>query len=332
MVSLRSVIELFFLLFLLTWSSVGCTPTVETVAKVQPNSPEAAALRRVAVIGFVGRNSDRINAAFETMLVNHRLDGEPYFIVVDRARTQELMREYGRSLRGEIEPSTAARFGKQTGAEGVYFGDIATAGVSNEAFTAEQSYCVQYNSSGRKCKQYSRRSVSCRKRTATVTIVPRLVNVETAQVAYRAERTGTANVSTCGSDDGQPDDALMEDAIAQAIAQIRADIAPTTKVTRVQLMEEPSKMNDTDGKEFSRGLAFAKENRMDRACEIWSDLNQRTHESDNALLYNLAVCEETEGNYEDALNFYEQVDKRLAHPDGRVSGALLRVKSTLAVK
>ena len=309
----------------------SCSPTVETIALVPPNSREAAELQRVALIGFEGRNSDRIDAAFETMLVKHRFEDAPYFTVVDRARTQELMREYGRSLRGEVEPSSAARFGKQIGAEGVYFGNIATADVASRHYTAKQSYCKRTNSSG-KCKDWGMRDVSCRERIATVTLVPRLVDVETGRVVYRAERTGIASSSACGGESGVPDNALLEEATTRAVAQIRADIAPNEVLSRVQLMEEPSSLDEAAASEFDRGLAFAKEQRMDRACQIWDELNVRTQGADNALLYNIAVCEETEGNYEDALNLFEQVDQRLMQPDKNVSNALQRLKSTLAVQ
>ena len=97
-------------------------------------------------------------------------------------------------------------------------------------------------------------------------------------------------------------------------------------------MEEPSSLDETATAEFERGLAFAKEQRMDRACQIWDELNARTRGADNALLYNIAVCEETEGNYEDALNLFERLDQRLMQPDKNVSTALQRLKSTLAIQ
>ena len=233
---MRSIRQVLLLVPLSTLSFLfGCGPTVQTVSMVPPKAREAAGLQRVAVLGFQGPNSERIDAAFETMLVNHRFEDQPYFTVVDRARTQELMREYGRSLRGEIDPSTAVRFGKQIGARGVYFGNIAVADVANRRYTGTEAYCRRTNSSG-KCKDWGTRDVSCRERTATVTLVPRLVDVETGQVVYRAERIGVAQSSACGSDGGVPDSTLMEDATTEAIAQIRADVAPNEVLTLVKLL------------------------------------------------------------------------------------------------
>lgn len=316
----------------LTATISACAPTVQTTAKVRPNFAEAADIRRVAVIGFRGQHSDRINPAFETMLVNHRFDDKPYFTVVDRTRTDDLMREYGRALRGEIEPRTAARFGKQIGVQGVYYGDIAKVNITSRNYTAEQSYCSQYSSSGNKCRKFSKRSVSCSERVANVTLVPRLINVETGQIIYRAERTGTSRASRCNGESGKSDDELLDEAITIAVGQIRADIAPNVVLTSVRLMEAPSTLDPIATEEFSRGLAFAKAQRMDRACSIWNDLNKKTQGSDNALLYNVAVCEEIQGNHKSALGLLEQVDSRLDRPDRNVSDALQRIKSTLATE
>jgi tetratricopeptide (TPR) repeat protein len=156
--------------------------------------------------------------------------------------------------------------------------------------------------------------------------------VETGRVVYRAERKDSASYSACSGNGIPPDADLMDEAITKVMAKIKSDIAPTTIRSNVKLMESPSSLAKTDAEQFSKGLEFAKAQRMDRACQIWSDLNKRTQGVDNALLFNLAVCQEADGNYEDALKLFEQVDQRLDQPDEAVSDALSRVKSTLATE
>jgi hypothetical protein len=129
-----------------------------------------------------------------------------------------------------------------------------------------------------------------------------------------------------------PDGDLMDSAINKVMTEIKADVAPTTILSNVELMESPSSLAKMDADQFSKGLEFAKAQRMDRACQIWSDLNKRTQGVDNALLFNVAVCQEADGDYESALRLFEQVDQRLDQPDEAVSDALRRVKSTLATE
>lgn len=313
-------------------AATGCGPRVQTMAKVQPKVEEAAELRRVAVMGFQGPEAEQASAAFETMLVSHSYDGRPYFTVVDRRQTKAVMAEHAKSLRGEVDAKTAARFGKQMGVQGVYFGDITVASVTPRHYTAEESYCTQYNSSGRKCRQWGSRTVSCTERIATFTLMPRLVDVETGRVVYRAEHTGESKDSSCGNSSGLPDSQLLDNALHDAVGEIISDIAPQEKLTWVRLMDEPTGLGESEAAEFKRGLAFANAGRMDRACTIWRQLNSSVEGKDNALLFNVAVCTETEGDPATALRIFEEVDGRLAEPDSNVNAALTRVKATLAAE
>ena len=283
-------------------------------------------------MGFRGPDANRVDAAFEAMMVSHRSGGEPYFTVVDRHETQAVMGEQARSLRGEVDPRTAAKFGKQMGAEGVYFGDVLVSDVTSRRYTSEQSYCMRYSSSGRKCRDWGKRNVSCQERTATVTLAPRLVSVDTGQVVYRSQQSGQASSSGCGESPSVPDVALVEQAMGQTMGRILAEIAPTETVTQVRLMDQPSALDPPSTKEFARGMMFANEDRMDRACQIWGDLNDAVTGADNALLFNVAVCRETRGDYAGALRAIEEVDRRLSQPDPNVTAALRRLQQSLGVE
>ena len=309
----------------------GCATTVESTMQTPARYPGAAELRRVASLGFEGhRYKHQVNAAFETMLVNHYYDGEPYFTVADRARTQELMAELKRSLGAEIDSSTAIRFGKKIGVQGIYFGDITTQNFTNRRYEGSERYCQRKEDD--KCKKWGSRKVSCTERTASITLVPRLVNAETGQVVYREQHLGQASSSACRGSPQKDDQTLFTEALDIAIANIRRDISPSTSLVDVELMDKPSSLNDKDAEQFRSGLQFAKAKRMDRACEIWRSLNRRTQSGDNALLYNVAVCEELEGNLGTALELFTLVDRRLVQPDRKVSSAMRRITSTLNTK
>lgn len=309
----------------------GCATTAETVASVPPAVPQAANLQRVAVLGFSGIGANEVSAAFESLLVSHQYDGKPFFVVVDRAQTQDLMSEFASALRGEIDPETAARFGKLIGAQGVHFGDITRNTITGRSYTATQSVCASY--SGKKCKSMTNQNVSCYERVASVAFVPRLVQVETGQVVYRANHEGFAKDSYCGGYGASvTDDELRQQAINMALQKILADIAPRNIALRVELMEKPSVLKGSQSAEFLRGVIFAKSKRMDRACKIWQDLDAQAQGVDDALLFNLAVCHEIAGKYIDAQNLMKQVDGRLSAPDNRVSAALNRLETTLNAK
>lgn len=59
--------------------------------------------------------------------------------------------------------------------------------------------------------------------------MPRLVNVETGQVVYSQEHTGTATSSYCSGDAVASNDTLLAQARDRAILEIIRDIAPHSK-------------------------------------------------------------------------------------------------------
>lgn len=309
----------------------GCATTVQTSKQIPARYAEAAELRRVASLGFKGSHYEsQVNAAFETMLVNHQYNGQPYFTVADRTRTKELMGEMKRSLSGEVDSSTAIKFGKKIGVQGIYFGDITTLDFNTHYVQSNQQYCMRQGR--KKCKEWGNRPVNCSERTASITLVPRLINVETGQVVYREQYIGKASSMACPGYSSKDDQTLLTEALQFTISNIRGDIAPTTSLVSVKLMDEPSNLDAQETEQFASGLEFSKGARMDRACEIWRALNQRVTSRDNALLFNVAVCEELDGNLDQALKLYTLVDRRLTIPDTNVSQALNRITSTLNTK
>ena len=310
-----------------TIALVGCASGVKTTQVIPPKVPEAAEIRRVAVMGFRGNNAKEVETAFEAALVSHRLDGQPYFTVADREKQKEVAREHLKTLQGDVDSSTAVSFGKQIGVKGIYFGDVKKPQITNSRFNMKQSYCKRYNPDG-KCKEQGWKSVSCRKTNVSITIIPRLINVETGQVAYRATKIGRSESSACGGESVLSRATLVDKAITDSLIQIIRDIAPIEVLVTVALMEEPSVLEGKKKVEFVRGLTFSEAGRMDRGCQIWRDLNMKVRNTDPALLYNVAICEELNGEYKSALYLMEQVARQLQQPDKRVNNALMRLRTS----
>jgi curli biogenesis system outer membrane secretion channel CsgG len=205
----------------------SCTTIGETGDTLPANFPDAAKLRRVAVLEFSGKGSDETSSALESALVVHQVDNVPYFSVMDRARTKDLYAEVARGLRGEIAPGTAARFGKQVGVQGVFFGRVNSQQVDNRNYIGQQYTCIRRSSSG--CDKSGHINANCTEVSATVALMPRLVDVETGQVVYAQERTGTATSSYCSGDAIASSDTLLAQARERAVSEIIRDVAPHSK-------------------------------------------------------------------------------------------------------
>ncbi len=79
---------------------------------------------------------------------------------------------------------------------------------------------------------------------------------------------------------------------------------------------------------FEQGLSYAKNNRLDRACEIWDEARAISSESPS-ILYNLGVCSEVAGNFEQALEFYKKADIAYGKPHDKVTSAIHRTTEAI---
>jgi len=99
-------------------------------------APGAAAQEkkpRIAVLPFDSSHISTNHASLSTSVVNGMFETELVktgkFIVVERKRIEEVMKEQGLGLSGAIDPMTAAKVGKILGVELILTGDITKLGV-----------------------------------------------------------------------------------------------------------------------------------------------------------------------------------------------------------
>lgn len=94
-------------------------------------------------------------------------------------------------------------------------------------------------------------------------------------------------------------------------------------------------MESTDGiasieaeKKFEQGVDYAKNNRLDRACELWGEARILSPNAPS-ILYSLGICSEVTGELEQALELYKQADRAYGKPDDKITLALHRVLETI---
>src|SRR4051812_1322093 len=102
---------------LITMSTLaGCATGVEVAQTAPPRALKTGfELRRIAIPDFQGQGGSEVAKELEAELVTTQSGDKPYFTIIDRTSTPHLMEEFARGLRGEVNPTTAAKFGKQIG-------------------------------------------------------------------------------------------------------------------------------------------------------------------------------------------------------------------------
>lgn len=310
----------------------ACATKVDVVGKFAPNSGLTVEKtpRRIAVVDFNGHGGQSSALELEGVLAQAKFEGKPFFTIVDRARTRDLMGEFVRKARGELDPATVASLGRQVGAEGILFGEVGK-NFHSERSQHQRTECSGYNDKG-KCRSWSTHKVQCTDRTASFSITPRLVNVETAQVVYASPKGATSSTSYCsGESQSVSDEQLLANARRSAMLDVRRDLAPYEMTIKVKLKEDTDGLEGAAKETFEGAIAFANAGRMDRACEMWRRMQADGHKT-IAVLYDIAVCVETEGDLQKALQSYQVVDRMLVEPDSDVNDALKRVTAQIDEK
>jgi tetratricopeptide (TPR) repeat protein len=328
----------FLVFFAFSLTVIACAPPSVVINQLVPgNAPEAPKLRRVAVLPFDGPRGKEVAAELEAALSNIMIDGKQYFEFVDRMSVDKVLKEMNLSMTGLVDAATAVKVGKMTGAQGIYTGVITASRASDNSYRENRTRCVRtvtkYDKNNKPyeaCGEQESYSVTCTKREAVFAFTPKLINVERGTVVYASNFDGKAQSAACRDSakplaDGQE---LIDQARKIAMDKIRKDIAPYYVQKKVRLMDSDEGASEPAAEKLKNGLDFAKQNRFDRACELWGEA-RRISPRAPAILYNLGVCQEAMGNYEEALALYTEADRQLGKPDKRITEALRSTKASI---
>ena len=308
----------------------SCAPTIKTRMQVPAKSHEAAQLRRIAVINFSGRGGDQVRADIEALLVNIRVKDEPYFSIIERAAVNKVLEEQALQMTGVVDSQTAAKIGGLLGTDGIVMGVISNYITEDKHYSEKRSKCVAKDKKG-KCIRRSKYSVGCTERNAYFSFTPKVVNVSSGEIVTSEVLSGHSCDSVCRDSRRALKDrsALLGSAKSQAIEKFRELVAPYSVVVELKIItKDDTKMVPEVKKKIKSGVLWAKEGRLDRACEFWNDA-YNLHPRGYAMPYLLGICSETSGNLETAFGYYEKADKNTGSPVKEISEALGRVKLSM---
>lgn len=123
--------------------------------------------------------------------------------------------------------------------------------------------------------------------------------------------------------------ALADTAEKQALEKLRENLAPFHVDMEIALITSgDSKMPPEAGQCVKDGIAWFKEDRMERACELWSRAAELQPEG-CAIPYLQGVCAEVGGRQEEALAFCNTADSRTKKPSKEIASAISRVSTKI---
>ncbi len=245
-----------------------------------------------------------------------------------------------------FQVADAAKLGQLAGADTILSGVVTWPDVAIAKSSEEKTRCAEYEKrssdramtpgiKGSKCVRNEKYVVACTTQTSDIGFSLNAVKVSANTVAFSKDYKGKAEHKFC--DDDQNAKALdpMElsnTAIASALSFLRQDLAPYTVEITIQLLDKDESQLASKPQAFqlmNNGLQFAKDGRMDRACENFENAKTEYDQSP-ALLYNLGVCAEVMNELGLASTLYQKADRLTTKNNKTISMALNRISERIA--
>lgn len=305
----------------------GCAPpSITSRVLVPAKYSEAANLRRMAVLPFTydNRKDDDITADIEATIASARIDGRPYFSVVERTHLNRILDEQRLGMTGIINEKTAVKVGKIAGVEAVLIGNITDHGMDRARNYETRSYCSRKNKKG-KCESWGERRVSCITRTAIFSYVPKLIDVSSGRLVVSESISRQESSRECDDERGPTDSELLSRVKASALEDFKNMIAPHYVMQSLTLLTMDNSTPPTHiNEKLNGGITFAQAGRMDRACTLWEEAYY-SYQHGYTLPYLLGVCAEIKGELVNAKSFYTTADSRTMTPVKEINEALTRI-------
>lgn len=285
----------------------GCAVKVNTKVTMPANEAAVLKYRTVAVLPFKDRQGKDYTSKIEAVVVSPKENGKSIFTTVDRENMDKIMKEQ-RFQMSLADPDSMVEMGKLLGVEAMWTGS-ADSSYSESSYTEERTKCSGKNS----CSSYT---VSCIKKSASVELTPKLISTSTGKIVYSNRISEQASAGMCSDTSRQvTKNELESQALEKVLASFRRDIAPYEQDVNLELMKDTEGISDQDSKKlFEDGVGFAKDARLERACDAWNKVSEKNPNA-IAAVYNRALCLEVKGDYESALKVLEKLEA-LVPPSG----------------
>lgn len=224
---------------------------------------------------------------------------------VDRFSGQDgpaLARAIEQGLSGTHFDLMGGRAGRDT-AEGSLSGGV-TSGVEESNFEKYENRCVQKAEDG-KCQKEEQVKRICRRRIINVNVDLRLVRNRDGRIVYSATKPFRNEATWCpGENPSQTVEETISDAVRNIGYSVRGDIAPSVQTYTIRVRESDKGMPKELSKRFKDLIKLTKRDAR-AACAGWAAMRPEAP-NHPSLLFDLGLCAEQAGRYEEAEALYRE--------------------------
>ena len=312
--------SLLYTAFTIAFLFSGCAQKVQIKALEPAEINGAATTKIIAVVPFQNDHV-RLSDKIETTISQQRIDGKPYFTLVNRSDRNTLLAEQRFQNSGLTDPSTAVEVGNILGAQAIISGSLNPTTIHDD----------HYYKTRRKCKDERcwDVKVSCKHRTIGLSAQIRMINVSTANIIYADTVSRQRRWSRCSDDQKTlPSKQAGAQHLANSIANHFAyKLTPHYRNITVVLLEDPDlEYSDFQEKLLENSLLYIEQGRYDKAEKLLRRLSESTNAQSYVPLYNIGVIYEARGNFTEAQHYYAAADELTIEPVKEINHAVIRIK------
>ena len=315
--------SLLFTLFSITILFNGCAQKVN-VRALEPAEVNGAAMTKIIAVTPFQNDHVRLADKIETTISKQRIDGKPYFTLVNRTDMNKVLAEQRLQNSGLIDDSTAVQVGNLLSAQAIISGSLNPTTMHDD----------RYYQTRRKCKDdrcWDVR-VTCMKRTIALSAQIRMIDITTANVIYADTVSRQHRWSRCSDDQRTiPSKEAGAQYLANSIANNFAyKLTPHYRNISVVLLDDPDlEYSDLQEKLLENSLLYIEQNRYDKAEKLLRRLSESTNEQSYVPLYNIGVIYEARGNFSEAQHYYRAADELTIEPVEEINYAINRIQKLI---
>jgi len=312
------------LLFIMTFLINGCAQKVSVKALEPAEISAASKTKNIAVTKF---SPDYVNLTdkIEAAISKQRIDGTPYFTVINRSDFKKVIKEQKLQNSGLVDASTAVEVGEILGAQAIISGSVDQPTLSDDYYYVERTKC-RGKGENRQCWKVK---VSCQKRVISLSAQLRMINVKTTGVIFADNVRRQQKWSRCADDSRTiPSKQAGAQYLANNIANNFAyRLTPHYQHISVTLLEDPDiEYTDLQERLLENALLYIEQSRYDKAQQLLSRLIDETNSQSYVPFYDLGVIYEARGDFKEAQHYYDAADKLTIEPIEEINLAVNRIE------
>lgn len=295
---------------------------------LEPSSiPRATTIKRLSVAPL-NRDQLGVTEHLELSLAAVQVEGKPYFSVISREDLARVLSEQRLQSSGLMDPKKAVALGELLGAQAIISGSVGPWHAQEQVSYKTKTECTDPT-----CKTERKVKVRCKTLNVSISLQLKLVDVRQGDIIHGHQDQESRSWSTCDGElaSAPPQTSVILQELSQIlVGRFVQKLAPRYVSYLVKVLSKPDVSLSPDAlARFEGGVESLDSARYERAQRTFEALGGGEGSKSVAVLYNLGLALEAQGQLSDALRIYQRADELATSPVDEVSDALYRTKKRI---